>query len=173
MFTQTNAGYETDKYVFFYGGPFSNWYSCKYEYLGQQFNCSEQQFIATKAHFFKDEEALKIIMGTDDPSVQKQAGKLVKNYDDVAWSKVRYLAMELSVLGKFSQNVNLKKILLQTKNKILVEASPTDRIWGIGMGAGHPDILDESRWQGQNLLGKALMAVREKLLDDLINNLQS
>jgi len=172
-FTQKVPGhFETDKYVFFWGGPFSNWYPCEYEYLGQKFNCSEQQFIATKATFFKDDEALKIIMETDDPSVQKRAGRLVKNYDDGEWSRIRYLAMELSVLGKFSQNLDLQRILLQTKDKVIVEASPYDRIFGIGLGVDHPDILDESKWQGENLLGKALMSVREKLLNDLISTLQ-
>lgn len=172
MFKQTAAGYETDKYVFFYGGPFSNWYPCEYEYLGQKFNCSEQQFIATKASYFKDDDAFKIIMGTDDPAVQKHAGRLVRNYDDLEWARVRYLAMEISVLGKFSQNVDLQKILLRTRNKIIVEASPTDCVWGIGLSVTHPDILDECQWQGSNLLGKALMSVRERLLDDLIDNIQ-
>lgn len=173
-FTQKVPGhFETDKYVFFWGGPFSNWHPCEYEYLGQKFNCSEQQFIATKATLFKDDEALKTIMGTDDPSVQKRAGRLVKNYDDQKWTQTRYLAMQLAVLGKFSQNIELQKILLRTKNKIICEASPYDKLWGIGIGVDHPDILDESKWQGENLLGKVLMDIREKLLDDLIECLQA
>lgn len=173
MYTQTAAGYETDKYVFFYGGPFSNWYACKYESDGESYNCSEQQFIAAKAKLFNDLSALKVIMGTDDPSVQKRAGRLVENYNNDEWEKVRYQAMLEAVQAKFFQNKKLGKILLNTKNKTIVEASPIDTIWGVGIDASNPDILDETKWKGQNLLGKALMEVRDLLREQMMVDLES
>jgi len=177
-FTQKVPGhFENDDYVFFWGGPFSNWAACEYEMTAGdstiKFNCSEQQFIAAKALFFGDFDAYNKIMASDDPRIQKAIGRTVKNYDDVEWSKVRYSAMFFAVYLKFKQNKNLQKILLDTGNKTIVEASATDSIFGIGMAVTHPDILDETKWQGQNLLGKALMSVREIIRGEIVLELES
>ncbi len=172
MYTRTEAGYETDKYVFFYGGPFSNWYACNYESGGERYNCSEQQFIAAKARLFNDSDALKVIMGTDDPSVQKRAGRLVQNYNNEEWEKVRYQVMLEAVKSKFFQNKKLGKILLSTKNKTIVEYGP-DKIWGCGLYPQDLDILSQDKWPGTNLLGKVLMEVRNKLQTDIISGLEN
>jgi ribA/ribD-fused uncharacterized protein len=177
-FTQKVKGhFENDDYVFFWGGPFSNWYESKYELTVDEdtieFNCSEQQYMAAKALCFNDAESYNKIMESDDPRVQKAIGQKVKNYDDSVWAAARYDAMLLSVYLKFSQNKDLQKILLDTGNKILCEASPFDIVWGIGMGADHPDILDQSKWKGQNLLGEALMEIRELIKGDVIAELES
>lgn len=177
-FTQNVKGhFENDDYVFFWGGPFSNWYKSKYkltvdEYI-IEFNCSEQQYMAAKALCFGDVESYNKIMESNDPRVQKAIGQKVKNYEDSVWDAVRYESMLLAVHLKFSQNKHLQKILLDTGSKILCEASPFDIVWGIGMGTDHPDILDQSKWKGQNLLGKALMEVRDLLRDEMIVDLES
>jgi ribA/ribD-fused uncharacterized protein len=165
--------FENDQYVFFWAGPFSNWHPCKYRFNDLEFNCSEQQFIAHKAILFDDKAAFNAVMNSDDPAVQKRAGRLIENFDQTVWDQNKVELMQLAVYLKFSQNEDLKKILLDTGDKILVEASPYDKIWGIGMGADHKDILDESKWNGENLLGKVLMEVRDLIREDIVQDLES
>jgi ribA/ribD-fused uncharacterized protein len=171
------GNFENDQYVFFWGGPFSNWYKSKYKFIDNEgtleFNCSEQQYMAAKALYFGDGESYDKIMESNNPRVQKAIGQKVKNYNDVKWAEYRYAAMLLSVYLKFSQNKDLQKILLDTGDKKIVEASPLDTVWGIGMAVDDPDILDETKWRGQNLLGKALMWTRERLLNEAIDDLQA
>ena len=169
--------FENDDYVFFWGGPFSNWYKCKYKMsIGIdeiEFNCSEQQYMAAKALLFGDVQAYDKIMESNNSRTQKAIGQSVKNYDETQWIAARYGAMIHAVYLKFRQNKDLQKILLDTGNKKICEASPVDIVWGIGMHVDDPDILDESKWKGQNLLGKCLMHVRGILREELINDLES
>lgn len=159
----------TDKHIFFWGEFPSNWYKCHFiaEVDGKEleFFNSEQYFMWKKAKFFKDEDiAQRILLEGKNPKTAKSLGRLVKNYDDAAWNKVRYDIMVEANMLKYSQNEDLKKQLLskEFEGKGFIEASPLDRIWGIGRGEEEA-LDDESNWRGQNLLGKALDEVRNKL----------
>ena len=153
----------TDTHVFFYGCEFSNWYDCKrgFRYKHLTFFNSEQAFMWEKAIAFGDMETAAKIMRTPNPSSNKQLGRQVKNFDANIWSELSYKIMVDVNLAKFSQNITLKNMLLLTGDKTIVEASPVDKIWGIGLHWTNDDVLDKDKWQGQNLLGKALMEVRE------------
>ena len=124
--------------------------------------------MAYKAYFFMDFETFGKIMFSETPREAKKLGRQVKNFDDEIWSKVRYKIMYKIVLEKFSQNENLKDLILSDdfKGKDFVEGSPFDAIWGVKMDWRNPDIDNEENWEGQNLLGKVLNKVREELLKD-------
>lgn len=163
-----NGHWENDDYVFFWGGPFSNWYFSKFymydeDNIPVEFNCSEQAMMYMKAKLFGDTESASNILKEHYPDNQKRLGKLVKNFDEIVWLEHRERIAHEFLLEKFMQNVCLKTILLASGNKTIVEASPYDKIWGIGMGTGNNNILNESKWNGLNLLGKCLMYVRETI----------
>lgn len=153
----------TDTHVYFWGSVFSNFHKCSFKLLGQQFSSSEQAFMWCKAKAFKDEEIAAEILKYSDPKKVKALGRKVKNYDDAKWDMVRYELMVKVNEAKFSQNKDLLDILKETGNRKLVEASPLDKIWGVGLHYDDDAILDESNWVGKNLLGKALMDVRDLL----------
>jgi ribA/ribD-fused uncharacterized protein len=168
LLNDIHGHFYNDKYVFFWGGRFSNWAPAKIVWVDdvwgeQQFNCSEQMYMFFKAKTFKDEVSSGKILMETDPEFQKQLGREVKGFNQNVWDQYKEQMMFIACFEKFNQNDNYKKILLETGDKIIVEASPFDKIWGIGLGIGNPDILDESKWNGQNLLGKVLMDVRTKL----------
>lgn len=152
---------ETDKYIFFWGGVFSQWYDYEMIVDGVMYGCAEQYMMAMKAKTFNDEESYEKIMATQEPSRQKALGRKVKNFNPDVWNRVAKEYVFKANLVKFSGD--LKKELTDTGNKEIVEASPTDRIWGIGMDVDHPDILDRTKWQGTNWLGEVLMQVRNTL----------
>ncbi len=160
----TNEGhFENDHYVFFWNGPFSNWYPSKFTLNSIEFNCAERAMMYMKAKLFGDDESAVKILKAFYPDDQKRLGKLVKNFDESIWKEHRERIAHEFLYAKFSQNPELGKILTDTEDKTIVEASPYDKIWGIGMGVGDPNILDESKWNGLNLLGKTLMHVRNML----------
>ena len=158
----------TDTHVFFFSQEeiYSNFYPCTFTENISKFSFSntEQAFMFYKAVFFNDIESKKKISLEDNPYKVKLLGRSVENFDPVAWGCVSYGFMVYVNYLKFSQNPELKDALLSTGNKTLVEASVSDRIWGIGLRIDNPDIYEENKWQGTNLLGKALMEVRSKLL---------
>jgi len=151
----------TDKYVFFWGSEFSNWYDCQVTYNGMHFFNSEQAFMWKKAVFFEDHETAVKIAHTASPSQANRYGRIVKNFDADKWLTEGYKIMVEVNFAKYQQNPRLKEILLSTGDKIIVEASPYDKIWGIGLHWTDDRVLDESQWDGLNLLGKALMEVRD------------
>jgi len=153
----------TDKYVFFWNSELSNWYGIKFRYKGITFYNSEQAFMWEKAIFFGDTATAALILKTPIPRDNKALGRKIKGFDAGKWLRDGYEIMIAVNMAKFGQNSRLKVILLSTKDKIIVEASPTDTIWGIGLHWEDDRVLDEKNWRGQNLLGKALMEVREKL----------
>jgi ribA/ribD-fused uncharacterized protein len=116
-----------------------------------------------KATFFNDTETAELIMLTSHPKEQKQLGRRVKNFDVNEWSKVNLGFVYKGNLEKFTQNEDLKAQLLSTGNKLLVEASPYDQIWGIGMGEEERGIDNPINWKGQNLLGWAITLVKQEL----------
>lgn len=157
-----NYNNETDRYVYFWNGPFSNFYRTNIKIKNLEFYSSEQAFMFMKAKMF-DPSLCEKILNTSNPKEAKRLGRLVKNYNDEKWNSVRYEIMKKILFLKFSQNEKLKEILLATKDKKLVESSPYDRIWGVGIHFTDELIYDESNWKGKNLLGKALMEVRDEL----------
>lgn len=155
----------TNTYIYFYGGPFSNWYCAKPLLLDPitniYFDSTEQLFMFYKADFFKDAETRIKIIGEFNPKEVKALGKQVKGFKKEAWDCVSFGYMVYVNYLKYSQNSDLKQILLETEERILVEASPYDKIWGIGLSV--EDARAGMSWQGQNLLGEALMEVRKML----------
>jgi len=119
--------------------------------------------MAEKARTFSDQETLERILSSDHPREAKTLGRAVKNYDEAKWNEMRFAAVVQGSVHKFSQNAGLRQELLGTGDQILVEASPEDRIWGIGLREGDPDAMVPARWNGKNLLGFALMEARERL----------
>ena len=163
---------QTEKYIFFWGHKeekkeeitkscLSQWYDCSFEIDGILYNTAEQYMMSQKALLFNDNGTNKKIMGVKDPKQYKKLGRQVKNFSSNLWDEKKFDIVVKGNLAKFSQNENLKQFLLNTKNKILVEASPYDKIWGIGMAQDDKDIYNQDKWKGENLLGKALMKVRE------------
>jgi len=152
-----------NKYTFFWGGIFSQWARFDMSIDGITFNCCEQYMMYSKAKFFGDEETAKEIMKSTNPAEQKRLGRKVKNFNTELWNKVCFSIVYKANYAKFSQNPTLKEGLLATEDRILVEASPEDRIWGIGMGVENTGISDPANWQGSNLLGFALTLVKQEL----------
>lgn len=159
-------------FMFFWGigdtdriqkGCLSQWWPCRFSVDGVEYNCAEQYMMASKARTFGDSETFGKIMQTSKPKLIKSLGRQVRNFDERTWDAVKYDVVVDGNMAKFSQNPELKSFLLSTGDAKLVEASPVDRIWGVGLAENDPSITDETKWQGLNLLGKALMAVRARL----------
>jgi len=154
----------TDTHVYFWGDPtLSNWGPAPFMYEGHNFANSEQAFMWEKALCFEDYETANLILKSDNPRTAKELGRQVKNYDEKIWETKRFEAMFNVCMAKFSQNPDRLETLLSTGDRTLVEASPYDMIWGVGIHWTDDNILDEKNWRGQNLLGKALMEVRNYL----------
>lgn len=154
-----------NKFYFFYKtrDSFSQWFPCSFEVENKYFNCAEQWMMYSKAILFEDNLIASQILETKEPRIQKELGRRVKNFDLDVWNKNAKTIVYKGNYAKFSQNAHLKKLLLSTKDKILVEASPYDTIWGVGMSEDNPDIYDPKKWKGTNWLGEVLMQVREDL----------
>lgn len=144
-------------------GVFSNWYLSDFEVDGVKYTSLEQYMMHQKAVRFHDDEIAKEIMGTTDVAEIKGLGRKVHNYDGTYWNGVRQVVVYNGLLAKFSQNEELKKILLDTGDELMAECSATDRIWGNGISMYDERRFDVSEWNGQNLMGYNLMLVREML----------
>ena len=152
----------TDTHVFFWKGSFSQWKHSPVIFRCKQFNCAEQFMMYYKAICFKDEKTAEAILASNDPREQKAFGRDVKNYIDSDWNKVRQDIVWIGNYLKFTQHESLRNELLDTGNRLLVEASPYDRIWGIGYSEDEAEAhMDD--W-GQNLLGKTITSVRDCLI---------
>lgn len=154
----------TDTHVYFFTdqAPFSNFYKTRFYYKGYNLQFSEQGFMIEKALLFDKSKASLIAYETHAYQV-KMLGRKVRNYNDTKWNEVRYDKMVEVLRAKFSQNEDLKQILLETGDRTLVEGSPYDKIWGVKIDWQDDKILDEKNYKGLNLLGKALMQVRSEL----------
>lgn len=144
-------------------GYLSNWYLSDFEIDSIKFSSMEQYMMYKKAVVFDDTEIAKEILETTDVSKIKALGRKVSNYDDTYWNGVRQIIIYKGLLEKFSQNEDLKKRLLNTGNDILAECAVQDKIWGIGLSMKDVNRWDMEKWRGENLLGFALMMVREEL----------
>jgi ribA/ribD-fused uncharacterized protein len=158
----------TERYTFFFRpeAPFSQWHPSRFELDGHAFDCAEQYMMYGKAILFGDAEIAAEILAATSPKAQKALGRKVRNFDDVIWKARREQIVAQGSRAKFTQNAPLRQALLETAGTELVEASPYDRIWGIGLGATDPRAEDPSQWRGQNLLGKILTRLRDELLRD-------
>ncbi len=161
---------ETEKSIFFWKennkyGFLSNFYTSHFvDANNVKYTCIEQYFIANKCLLF-DESNTKLynkIMNTTLPYTIKKIGRQVANFDQSLWDKEKYEIMKTGIRYKFLQNIKLKKKLMQTENKRLYEASKYDKIWGIGMTQQEAKEIEDANFPGENLLGKALMEVREE-----------
>lgn len=140
-------------------GWLSNWYPSEFIIEGKRFINTEHSFMWHKVMMF--EPGLEtLILNASDPKKMKDIGQSVKNYNDTAWSAVRYDIMKAGLYQKFTQNPPLLAKLHNTGSDLLVEASPYDRIWGIGLDAVAASKVTQESWRGHNLLGKALMETR-------------
>ena len=141
----------------------SQWYLSKIHVDTDEYCCAEQYMMAEKARLFEDDEILNVIMESQNPKDIKVLGKQVKRFEQTLWDKAKYSIVLNGNYYKFSQNKDMREYLLSTENKILVESSPLDTVWGIGLGKDNEKAHNPHTWRGSNLLGFALMEVRDEI----------
>lgn len=141
----------------------SQWFPATFEHEGDTYLTAEHFMMAQKARLFDDQAMLSAILQADSPALAKKLGRSVQRFDEAIWNAHCFDYVVQGNIAKFSSTPALQQFLLNTKERVLVEASPRDRIWGIGMGINNPDAGNPSRWRGQNLLGFALMQAREHI----------
>lgn len=163
------------KYLFFWGHQpskdgsltkscFGQWWNCSFKVDGVDYRSAEQYMMAEKAKLFGDSEARDKILQSKHPKQAKELGRMVLGFQDDVWTEKRSEIVVDGNRAKFLQNEDLKEFLIQTRNRILVEASPVDKIWGIGLAEDDLNIENPLKWKGLNLLGFALMEVRDELI---------
>lgn len=155
---------ETETHIYFWGGWLSNFHPCKVILFNKEWPSSEHAYMASKAHVFGDKESFEKILKASSPKEAKIIGKEVKGFIKEVWDQPEFSFsfMKQAIRSKMFYNEKLFKKLQGTGNKILVEASPYDKIWGVGLHETNDLILDEKNWLGENKLGKALMDIREE-----------
>jgi ribA/ribD-fused uncharacterized protein len=162
------------KYLFFWGhqpqpdgsagkGCFSQWWPAQFTVDGVTYPTAEHFMMTAKALLFGDAEVAARIPSAPHPSDAKKLGRQVRGFDEELWSARRFDLVVAGNVAKFSQNPELRQFLLGTGDRVLVEASPRDRIWGIGMSASNELATSPEHWRGLNLLGFALMEARQQL----------
>ena len=161
------------EFIFFWGHTadpgvinkacFSQWYPCEFEVDGVHYHTTEQYMMAQKALLFGDQEVYEQIMAAEGPQAYKALGRKVRNFVPETWNQEKTNIVLRGNIAKFSQNEELKNFILNTGEKVLVEASPYDDIWGVKRKMDDPDIMDPNKWAGENLLGFVLMETRDIL----------
>jgi ribA/ribD-fused uncharacterized protein len=169
----TGAG-ARPKYLFFWGhqpqrdgsigpGALSQWWHSPFTIDGTSYATAEHWMMAGKARLFGDEEIVPRILAARTPAEAKNLGRLVRGFDEERWAAHRFDLVTEGNTAKFGQDPALRAYLLGTANRVLVEASPLDRVWGVGLAADNERVADPARWRGLNLLGFALMQARAEL----------
>lgn len=172
--SQLMACSEPVKFLFFWGhsarpdalpGPFclSQWFPAPFEIASVCYPTAEHYMMAEKARLFHDRAHLEQILASSNPGQAKALGRKVAGFDSAVWEKHAWGAVVAGNMAKFTQNPLLGEYLVQTGDRVLVESSPQDRIWGIGLPQDDPRAADPAQWEGENLLGFALMEVRAQL----------
>jgi ribA/ribD-fused uncharacterized protein len=166
MTERQKPGRITDTHVYFWNSIYSQWYNTKNQFMedGIPYQNAEQYMMLGKARVFGAWEILAKMKKTDNPRVIKQLGREIKNFSDEVWDKHKMDIVTRGNFLKFSQNPDLLEILIEHKDLTLVEASPQDPVWGIGLHWDDDAVLDEKNWKGQNLLGQCIMRARDEIL---------
>lgn len=162
------------RYLFFWGhrpardgsvgaGCLSQWWPVSFTQDGHGFASAEHYMVAHKAWLFDDHATAAQILAAGHPGEAKTLGRTVEGFDEEVWNAHRFDIVVRANLAKFGQHPELKEFLLATRNRVLAEASPVDRIWGIGLTADDERAASPATWRGLNLLGFALMAARDAL----------
>jgi ribA/ribD-fused uncharacterized protein len=165
---------QPQKYLYFWGHQpskdgsitatcFSQWWISPFETEGKIYLTAEHWMMEKKALLFDDFEIAQQILLVKTPAEAKKLGRKVKNFSEEKWLEKRFELVVEGNIQKFSQHEDLKKFLLTTGNRVIVEASPVDAIWGIGLAASDSRSQNPETWRGLNLLGFALMEVRDHL----------
>ncbi|QWB22765.1 MULTISPECIES: NADAR family protein [Streptomyces] len=141
----------------------SQWWPAPFTVAGVEYATAEHWMMAGKARLFEDPAAERAVLAAAHPSQAKKAGRLVRGFDEAIWARERFGIVVDGSVHKFAAHPRLRDFLLSTGDRVLVEASPVDRVWGIGLAADDEAAADPERWRGPNLLGFALMAARERL----------
>jgi ribA/ribD-fused uncharacterized protein len=166
------------KYLYFWGhqpardgsagpGCLSQWWPGTFTEDGHTFASAEHYMMAHKAWLFGDDETATKILAAGHPGEAKALGRTVSGFDEATWEARRFDIVVQGNIAKFGQHADLGAFLLGTSNRVLVEASPRDRVWGIGLTAGDERAASPATWQGLNLLGFALMVARDALQDGI------
>jgi len=153
-----------ERFTFFWSGPFSQWALSPFVIDGVTYNCAEQWMMAGKARLFGDTRMEAMIMASPSPRDQKRFGRQVQGFDLTTWKAKAQAIVTEGSMAKYTQNPDYRDKLLATAGTTLVEASPHDRIWGIGLREDDPRAHDRASWPGKNWLGEILTAVRDELL---------
>jgi hypothetical protein len=169
------AGGCRPEYLLFWGhtpkGPgvgrhvLSQWWPAAFIVDGTRYASAEHYMMAAKARLFGDEATHAEVLTASTPAEAKALGRRVRGFDEQTWERSRFALVVAASTAKFGQNPDLGTYLAETGDAVLVEASPVDRIWGIGLAAGDPRALQPAHWNGLNLLGFALMRARAQLRD--------
>jgi len=163
------------KFVFFWGHQpspsglltqtcLSQWWPARFAAKNHEFASAEHYMMWSKASLFDDEGRAKAVLAARSPAQAKTIGRQVEGFNEAVWVEHRWRIVVEASLAKFSNNPALRDYLVGTKQKVLVEASPVDRIWGIGLPADSDKAENPDQWRGLNLLGFALMEARQQLL---------
>lgn len=171
---KTEAAVNTVKFIYFWGHDnreknevgkfcFSQWYESPFSVNGVVYKTSEHWMMGQKALLFKDHILFEKIIGSIKPGEAKELGRQVRNFDQSTWENERFQIVVSGNKHKFEQNSKIGDYLLKTRDRVLVEASPVDLVWGVGLAANDPDIANIYKWRGLNLLGFALMVTRDFL----------
>ena len=169
---------EVIKFIFFWGHTnkgelevgkfvFSQWYYSPFTVEGIEYKTTEHWMMCCKAKLFGDTEVFGRIVKAEKPGEVKELGRQIKNFDQSVWNDRKYEIVREGNIHKFQQDKRLGQYLISTGTRVLVEASPTDAVWGIGLGAESKLIENPNTWKGDNLLGFALMEARDFLDDEL------
>ncbi|MFC9158290.1 NADAR family protein [Streptomyces bauhiniae] len=162
------------KYLHFWGhrpqrdgsvgaGCLSQWWPAPFTVDGVEYATAEHWMMAAKARLFADPDAERLVLAAGHPAGAKKAGRLVRGFDEEIWRRERFRIVVEGSVHKFAADPGLREFLLGTGDRVLVEASPVDRVWGIGLSVQDEAAWDPARWEGPNLLGFALMEARERL----------
>jgi hypothetical protein len=168
------AGGGQPKYLMFWGHTpppggevgkhcFSQWWPVTFTVDGVEYASAEHFMMAAKARLFGDDEVVTEILAASHPGEAKALGRKVRGFDDDVWARHRFDLVVAGNVAKFGQHAELRDFLLGTGDRVLVEASPRDQVWGIGLAASNERAADPENWRGLNLLGFALMEARGRL----------